>query len=141
MRAISFAWTTPSLVTRNKTCTRRDWNPEYAARFLKGDRCAAYDKQARFGGKPVGVIRLTDVPRLTGELPEADFAAEGFEFDKRHGLKVDSLDVDVLWRAWRIQAANQGKRWWVVRFEVVEINEYGLAIAGAYAEAPPGPLL
>lgn len=140
MRNISFAWTTPSLVTRNKTCTRREWNPEYAARFLAGEFVTAYDKQARFGGKPVGVIKLTEVPRYTGELPEEDFAAEGFEWDKAHGLQVDHLDVDVLWRAWRIQAA-QGAKWWVVRFEVMEINEYGLSIARAYADAPRGPLL
>ncbi len=131
MRAISFAWTSASLVTGNKTVTRREWDNEYAIRFLRGDLVQAYDRQARFGGKPIAIIRLTESPRFTGDLPEEDFKGEGFEFDREHGIKVDGLNVDVLWRAWGISAA-QGKKWWVVRFKVIELTDHGKALAAAY---------
>lgn len=58
MKHISFNWTTAALLAGRKTATCRQWTPEYARRFKAEDRCLAYDRQARFGGKPVAVIEL-----------------------------------------------------------------------------------
>lgn len=133
MRILSFGWTTPPLVARQKRCTRRDWDPEYAARFLRGEYLQAYDKSPRFHGKPLGTIRLTETPVYTSNLPEEDFELEGFAFCMRHGLTIDKIRPDVLWRAWRLDAA-KGKRWWVVRFEVMSFTEYGTELAAEWAE-------
>jgi hypothetical protein len=120
MKIISFAWTTPALLAGAKTCTRRDWKMEYAFRFKKGDLCLAYDKQPRFGGKPVAIIRLTATPifESTKRAPLSDYAAEGFSWLKAHGIMViGKYDVDMLWKVWRMEGFDK----WVVRFELVEI--------------------
>lgn len=134
MRNISFAWTTPMLVTGNKTCTRREWKPEWATRFMKEDLLAAYDRQPRFKGKQVAVIRLTETPAFSSALPEEDYQREGFAFAAEHGIRIDGVRPDVLWRAWKMAAAG-GKRWWVVRFEVLELTDYGRELAAKYAAA------
>jgi len=119
MRPISFAWTTPALLAGVKTVTRRDWKATHAARHHAGDLLAAYDRQARYGGKQVAVIRLTADPVLesTAAAPESDYQAEGFEWLQDRGIKVDKLDPRALWTAWRVFPRDL----WVVRFELVEI--------------------
>ena len=133
MRIISFGWTTPPLVARQKFCTRRDWDHEYAVRFLRGEYIQAYDKSPRYKGRPLGTIQLTETPVYTGILPEEDFALEGFDFCRRHGLTIDKIKPDVLWRAWHLEAQT-GRRWWVVRFEVMSLSEYGTELAAEWAE-------
>jgi hypothetical protein len=120
MKIISFAWTTPALIAGAKTCTRRDWKPEYAIRFHKGDICLAYDKQPRFKGKPVAKIRLTVDPvfESTKLAPDSDYAAEGFAWLKAHDIKViGKYEVDMLWKVWRMGDFDK----WVVRFELLEV--------------------
>lgn len=116
---ISFAWTTPALVAGQKTCTRRDWDPRYATRFRSGQLVQAYDRQPRYRGKPVAIIRLTADPVLqnTRDIPEEDYKREGFEFLQAAGIKVDGLLPQALWVAWRIKPRDM----WVVRFEVVKL--------------------
>ncbi len=121
MRIISFAWTTPALLARRKTCTRRKWLRSTAERFQAGELVQAYDKQARFGGKRVGIIRLTAAPYLesTTKAPESDWEAEGFAYLESIGALVDGLEPRKLWQSWReLEPAEL----WVVRFEVVEIE-------------------
>ena len=55
MKIISFAWTTEALLAGIKTCTRRDWNDDYARRFKNGEFCQAFDRNPRAGGKRVGI--------------------------------------------------------------------------------------
>lgn len=81
---ISFAWTTSVLLTGNKTVTRRKWTRRYHDRwedaFFTGRRLHdAYDKSPRYGGKSIGRILLTEVPRRQrlSDMPESDLDAEG----------------------------------------------------------------
>lgn len=121
MRIISFAWTTPGLLARRKTCTRRDWSRSFAERFQAGELVQAYDKQARFGGKRVGIIRLTEKPHLesTAAAPDSDWEAEGFAYlESIGGVHIDGLSPSLLWEKWRKE---EPTLLWVVRFEIVEI--------------------
>jgi len=119
MKIISFAWTTPALLAGEKTVTRRDWNPKHAARFKAGELVAAYDRQARFGGKKVAIIRLTRDPYLewSDAIPPEDYDKEGFAYAMAHGLRFEgrTSSADV-WRFWHEERHQQ----WVVRFELVE---------------------
>ena len=121
MRIISFAWTTPALLARRKTCTRRDWKRSFATRFRAGELVQAYDKQARFGGKRVGIIRLAEKPHLesTRQAPGSDWEAEGFAYLSEIGATVDGLEPLDLWTRWTNRGT--GETLWVVRFEVVEV--------------------
>lgn len=120
-RTISFAWTTPALISGNKTCTRRDWDPDYAARFRKGDEVIAYDKSPRQGGKPIARLRLTDDVRLEpdADAPDSDWIAEGFQwFQNTYGSRLkNGRDVSKHgFNTWR----QSGGSSWVIRFEVIE---------------------
>ena len=119
MRIISFAWTTPALVAGHKTCTRRDWNDEYAAKFQAGDLLAGWDKSPRFKGHQVAVIRLTVKPykEPTKMAPESDWEAEGFAYLSSIGAKVNGMTPEELWQIWHSQDSSL----WVVRFELIEI--------------------
>jgi len=63
MPIISFAWTTPAFVARQKTCTRRDWNDRYAKQFVPGRMAQAWDQQPRYGGRRIGTIELLSMTR------------------------------------------------------------------------------
>lgn len=84
MAIVSFSMTTEQYRTGQKTVTRRFWKRSYAERWQRwwdeGHRIhQAYDKQARFGGVPIGGFRLTCRPyfeRLSN-MPVADLVAEG----------------------------------------------------------------
>lgn len=87
---------------------------------------SAYDRQPRFGGKQIAVIRLTCTPyfEATGIMPEVDYAGEGFEFydqnphllPKMYALEADETMLD-RFRAW--QRVNVPL--WVVRFQLEEL--------------------
>jgi hypothetical protein len=127
VKIISFAWTTPALLAGKKTVTRRDWNPRYAATFRSGELVAAYDRQPRYRGKQVAVIRLTATPTLesTADAPEGDYAAEGFEYLAELGAKIDGLSAPALWRVWHWKPRDM----WVVRFELVQITTHQYCMA------------
>ena len=116
---ISFAWTTPALISGHKRVTRREWKDNYAARFQQGDLLHAYDKRPNWGGKAVALIRLTQTPykHSTGKVPETDWYNEGFAWLQSQGKKVDGMTPKELWQDWK----DNPKDMWVVRFEVVEL--------------------
>ena len=120
MRIVSFAWTTPALLARRKTCTRSKWLGRFAERFQAGELVQAWDKQPRFKGKRVGIIRLTEKPYLesTADAPDSDWEAEGCAYLESIGAKVGKLPPRQLWRIWR---ELKPQELWIVRFEVVEI--------------------
>lgn len=128
-RIISFAWTTAALLAGAKTCTRRNWDHDYARRFKKGDVVLAYDRSPRAGGRHVATIQLTAVPVFedTALAPDSDYAAEGFRWFEEHPdeyAKVLARGISlpipftrfIEWRTefWNLQE-------WVVRFELVEV--------------------
>ncbi len=115
---ISFAWTTDALVAGRKTCTRRHWDPEYAARFRAGTVHDAYDRLPRVGGKKIGRIRLTRDPyqeRLC-DIPDTDYEAEGLKYMEERGLLIQELEPIDWFSVWR----DSTKTMFVVRFQLVE---------------------
>jgi hypothetical protein len=70
---LSFACLTLALLCGVKQVTRRDWSPRTVRLFEKalelGEPVAAFDRQARFGGKQVATLVLTGIQ--DGELPAA----------------------------------------------------------------------
>ncbi len=119
MNNISFAWTTPAVRIMVKCVTRREWKPEHAKKFHKGDLVGAYTRQPRYGGAQFGIIRLLRDPyeENTRDVPEEDYRNEGFEYLHRIGAKVNGLTPEQLWRSWHLFP----QILWVIRFEVVEI--------------------
>lgn len=117
MKIISFAWTTPAIRARVKTCTRRDWTDDYASRFKEGEICLAYDKSPRYGGKPICKIRIIEQPykESTLKLCPSDWEDEGFDYLKAIGAKVNGMTPEQLWDYW----INNDLTKWVIRFEYV----------------------
>ena len=117
MRIISFAWTTPAIKVKVKTCTRRDWDDGYASRFNKGDLMAGYDRNPRFKGSQITTIRLTEKPYKERycDAPLGDWYAEGFEYLESIGAKVHGFTPEQLWLQWM----EDNTICWVVRFEYV----------------------
>ena len=118
MPIISFAWTTPAIKARLKTCTRRDWNDDYARRFRAGQLVAAYDKSPRYGGKQIVILCLTEKPYKEPycQVPDSDWEAEGFAYLESIGARVAGMTPRELWNIWK-QSPVEG---WVIRFEYVE---------------------
>ena len=79
MMIVSFAWTTAALVCGDKTVTRRYWTRRYAQRFHAGDLVQAYDRQPRYRGRRVALIRLTREPytQSLDDLTDEDERKEG----------------------------------------------------------------
>mgnify|MGYP000857425269 CR=1 FL=1 len=121
MKIISFAWTTPALLAGEKTVTRREWSDDYAARFRVGELVAAYDRNPRFKGRQVAVIRLTEKPVLqsTADAPDADWEREGFKYLQSIGARVNGHTPAALWELWRHRST--AEEMYVVRFEVVRL--------------------
>ena len=115
VKTISFAWTTPAILARRKTCTRRQWGYEYARRWHEGDLAAAYDRQPRYRGKQIETIILTCDPYLetTDLMPDSDYEAEGFAYLEEQGMLFRGIEPRAYWEQWK--AAKMPM--WVVRFE------------------------
>ena len=116
---ISFAWTTPALLAGKKTVTRRAWKTVWARRFRKGDLVTAFDKQPRYGGHPVAVIRLIADPvqEQLADAPELDWEAEGFAYLSDIGERVHGQVPEDVWNDWMTNYDMV----YVVRFELVEV--------------------
>ena len=122
MKIIAFSWTTPALLLGEKTCTRRDWNDDYARRFRAGELVTAYDRSPRVGSKAVGTIVLARAPYYSDELPEEDFEREGFAVLTELGLKVNGSKPMDVWLSWKRYPEAQ----WIVRFALVDFAPYGV---------------
>ncbi len=135
MKIISFAWTTPALVTGNKTVTRRGWDDRYAARFKPGELVQAYNRSPRHKGECVAIIRIVYVKKQLDQLaPDSDYEAEGFAwFATGNGDALPKSDrlgyLETVSResydAWR----QRGGSSWVCRFELVELTPQGQKLA------------
>lgn len=123
MRNISFAWTTAALNARRKTVTRREWDDRYAQSFREGELLAAYDRQPRFGGKQIGVIRLTRKPYRESEavMPDSDYEAEGFAYLDEHPYHKPKQWREVNLKEKFERDRKIGAVCWVVRFEIVSL--------------------
>lgn len=124
-RVLSFAWTSPALLAGRKTCTRRQWSPNYARSIRPGEIMTAYDRSPRIGGKPIATIRIESVTwEPDADAPDSDYGAEGFAFLYRNPeLLPKGQRVAYLLKCSR-GAFNEWRRAggssWVVRFSVLD---------------------
>ena len=123
MLIISYGWTSAAFKAGRKTVTRRDWKPTHAAKFKKGTLAAAWDKDPRYGGQKIGIVRiLEDVEyEAMADMPDSDYEAEGFAYLNDHPeLVPDSMPIDISpegFEAWRQSGGAKA----VVRFEEVKL--------------------
>lgn len=124
MKIVSMAYTTPSVIARAKTVTRRNWKPTYAKQFHEGDFIEAWSKSPRNGGKPIALLRLTADPVFepirTEGLTEEENVAEILRLWNEEGFRYldnDAEDLLGLARQWH----ETGRRYWTIRFEVLSI--------------------
>lgn len=116
---VSFAWTTPALLAGAKTVTRRDWTPQHAAHFHRGDVVDAWSKSPRAHGEKVARILITRDPwvQMSNAVKPDDWTREGFEWFAWNGTPEDRLRVDAIWMGWRTTP----RPLYVVEFELVEV--------------------
>jgi len=120
MKIISFAWTTPSLLARRKTRTRRNWNDKYASRFKVGDLIQAYDKQPRFKGKRIAIIKIIGIKKQNlSEMTSEDFEKEGFKYFEEKGLKIWDREPSDAFNDW----AEEDYKVWVIDFEIIKLEK------------------
>jgi hypothetical protein len=118
------------MLSGHKTCTRRYWDKNYATRFSEGDLIAAYNRSPRARGVEVATLVLTETPRreCLRDMPDEDYAEEGFEWMAAHPISVpktldgapfdhDSLGLESF-RRWQ----SSDDAMWVIRFIVVAFN-------------------
>jgi hypothetical protein len=119
MKIISYAWTTPAILARRKTCTRRHWNDDYAGRFKAGELLAGYNRNPRFHGNQIAVVQLTMKPykEPLAHVPDSDWEAEGFAYLTEIGATVNGKKPQEVWDMWKQSLDEE----WVVRFEIVEL--------------------
>lgn len=90
MIAISCAYTTPAVVARVKTRTRRWWKPQYAnmVRSQVGQTVELLTRQKRYGGERICLVKLLAVspkPVPLADMPDEDYEREGFGYIARTG--------------------------------------------------------
>ena len=131
MPIITFAWTTPALVTGAKTTIRQPWSDTVAARFRAGMEAAAYDRVGTSGGRQVAAIRLREAPvrQPFSEIPDEDYEAEGWDWLHEHAsllpgyITASDFSREAFAR-WRTRPGSI----WVVRYELVGLTPYGLSL-------------
>lgn len=118
---ISFAWTTPALLARAKSATRRMWAPSHAAKFRAGQIVDAYDRSPRLGGRRVATIRIARDPwkQRTGLMDDVvDYEREGI----RHMAMLSDLAPDgSRWHDWWHSWKRADELVYVVEFQVIEV--------------------
>jgi hypothetical protein len=128
---ITFAWTTPALVAGAKTTIRQPWSETIASRFHAGSEVAAYDRVGNSGGRQVACIRLTDAPvhQRFCDIPDEDYEREGWAWLHAHAdllpgyIKASDFSRESF-EKWRSRPGGI----WVVRYELVGLTPYGVAL-------------
>jgi hypothetical protein len=121
---LSFAWTTPAVRARQKTCTRRQWAESHAHRFItlaaRGELIDGWTRSPRVGGTRFCRIKLTEEPvrQWTNEIPDTDWYAEGFDYLQKTGAHVGAVTPQQIWDGWH----RTPELLWVVRFEIAELD-------------------
>ena len=117
MRGISFGWTSIALLLNCKTVIRRKWNDSYAVTFKKGDLLEAYDKQPRFGGKRIALLKLIKDPykEWSNKIPDDDWFKEGMHVLESEGKTIKGMTPSMFWRRW----FTDPEELWVIRFKLI----------------------
>lgn len=119
-RSISMAYVTPSFCSNCKTVTRRNWAKVTIKQFHKGTKVLVWNKQARFGGEPIGVMELTDEPfkQSTGEMTDEDYYNEGFGYlDHKVARSIYEAQLGSTFINWKIK----DEILTVVPFKILEV--------------------
>ena len=120
-RNISMANVTSSFCAQEKDITRRNWADVTINLHKKGTKSLVWNKQARFGGEPIGVLELTENPykQPTGDMTFAQYEFEGFNYlDTRyHEITKKGFPLDEIFQNWRRQDITLT----VVPFKILEV--------------------
>jgi hypothetical protein len=128
---LSFAWTTPAVVLGKKDTTRRDWSPKTIAMARKimaqGGTFDAWDKSPRFGGKPIGTVRILELIENEDSkmLAESEWEREGFHVLQALNARIGKRGAIEVWQFWKHDNETPQT---VLRFEVLSLNAYGNAL-------------
>lgn len=111
---VSFCYTSKALVAGAKTVTRRWWSDKHARWFQPGRVFDAYNRLPRVkGARKIAECRVVSCER-TGDFPDADIAAEGFDYLAALGITAPLEDV-YRWREYcRLRPP------FVLRFDVID---------------------
>ena len=129
---LSFAWTTPAVVLGKKDTTRRDWSPKTIAMARKimaqGGTFDAWDKSPRFGGKPIGTVRILELIENEDSkmLAESEWEREGFHVLQALNARIGKRGAIEVWQFWKHDNETPQT---ALRFEVVSLNEHGNDLA------------
>lgn len=145
VKIISFGYTWAAVVAGAKKVTRREWDEDYARSFCEGEVLQGWDRSPRFHGRRIADVRLTAQPYLEPvcQIPDEDYELEGFGFLYRNpSLRSKTIfgrpvtdatfarsGLGSFFEEWR--RCDPTERWWVVRFEPVEIYVENPLPAGA----------
>jgi hypothetical protein len=138
---ISMAYVWQAFVAGVKNVTRRNWTPEYAARWMPRTLHNVYNRSARFGGQIIGQLRCLEVPYVepTSIMPDNDYEAEGLAFLDAHPFLIPSHHID--FERWR----QDDELLYVLRFEVMRVvpawkdHLAACVAAGKLLPEPPKP--
>jgi hypothetical protein len=122
MMIVSFAKTTPAILARRKSVTRRKWKESHAQRFSPGTLFQIYSNGPHRGGKHIGVGRIVNVTKdSNGKIADlGDWEREGFAYLNEHRLPLGkNLMPGDLWREWLIHGTEGLYR---VEFEIVTLE-------------------
>jgi hypothetical protein len=90
------------------------------AQYNQGTKALVWNKQARFGGEPIGVLELTENPykQMTSLMGVDDYLNEGFQYlDKEYYRITKDMPLAESFANWKRRA-----EWMtVVPFKVLEV--------------------
>jgi len=146
---LSFGHVWPAFVARRKTVTRRFWKPSHAKKFVKGFEFDALDTATFQGGQKIGTGRMTVTAYQESllDMPDEDYAGEGFTFLREFPCLIPSRAAKEIWaqdrcsersfRQWR----DQGSLLYVARFEVLDVEPWAITHLNALLIANNHPPL
>lgn len=113
---ISMGNVTAPFVAMHKSVTRRNWAQVTVNRFKKDIYSLAWSKQARFGGEPIGVGRITKDPfkEYTGMMTYDQYIKEGFRY---LDVKTGNSNLKQVFERW--QRKNEILS--VIQFQIIEV--------------------
>lgn len=136
MLNISMGWVHPAFTAREKGATRRNWKQVHAEKFVRAFQNASpvevLNKDRRAGGKQIGIIQLTQKPKIQNTIfmPDTDYEAEGFKFlhhnqhliPNKHLIPKASPFKTFSWEEfieWKMSAQDL----WIIRFKILELTQ------------------
>jgi hypothetical protein len=128
---LSTAWTTPAVVLKMKSETRRDWSQkqiELARKQMESQTPVdLWDKSPRFKGKPYGTCLIASLVdhEDASTIPDESWEREGFHVLSVIGASfMKGLQAPDVWRNWRHSEPGANIQT-VVGLADITLNDYG----------------